>query len=34
MDAYVFADDDWQAKALGESMYGKGNVLGYTRINE
>lgn len=30
----VWADGDYQAKMLGESMYGVGNVLNYTRINE
>jgi hypothetical protein len=27
----VWADNDFQAKALAESQYGHGNVLGYTR---
>jgi hypothetical protein len=29
----VWADGDYQAKLLGESMYGAGNVLNYTRIS-
>lgn len=29
----VWADNDWAAKQLGESQYGAGNVLGYTRID-
>jgi len=28
----LWADNDYQAKMLAESMYGTGNVLGYTRI--
>jgi hypothetical protein len=28
----VFADNDYSAKQLGESQYGAGNVLNYTRI--
>lgn len=30
----VFASNDLEAKMLGESQYGQGNVLSYTRINE
>ncbi len=30
-DAYIWADDDLSAKALGEAMYGEGNILGYWR---
>ena len=30
----VYADNDYAAKQLGESQYGVGNVLNYTRINE
>lgn len=30
---YVWADNDWAAKALGEAQYGVGNVLNYTRID-
>jgi hypothetical protein len=29
----VWAAGDSQARALGESMYGSGNVLNYTRIS-
>ena len=29
----VWADGDYQARLLGESMYGVGNVLNYTRIS-
>jgi len=32
VDAYVFADHDYQAKMLGEAQYGVGNVLNYTRV--
>jgi len=32
-DAYIWADNDWQAKALGEAQYGVGNVLNYTRVS-
>jgi hypothetical protein len=28
----VFADNDYVAKQLGESQYGVGNVLNYSRI--
>lgn len=33
VDAYVWADYDWQAKAIGEAQYGVGNVLNYTRVD-
>ncbi len=29
---FVSADTDFAAKQLGEAMFGKGNVLNYTRI--
>ena len=29
----VSANNDWEAKLLGESMYGQGNVLNYTKID-
>ena len=32
--AYIWADDDYSAKLLGEAQYGFGNVLNYTRISE
>jgi len=28
----VWADNDFQAKMLAESMYGHGSVLGYSRV--
>lgn len=28
----VYAENDYTAKQLGESMYGVGNVLGYTVV--
>ena len=28
----VWADNDYAAKMLGESQYGVGNVLGYSRV--
>jgi hypothetical protein len=28
----VWADNDYAAKMLGESQYGSGNVLGYSRV--
>jgi hypothetical protein len=31
-NAVVWADNDFQAKMLAESMYGQGNVLNYTRV--
>lgn len=34
VNAYIWADDDYSAKMLGEAQYGFGNVLNYTRINE
>lgn len=34
INAYVWADDDYSAKLLGEAQYGTGNVLNYTRISE
>ncbi len=33
VDTYVWADYDWQAKAIGEAKFGVGNVLNYTRVN-
>jgi hypothetical protein len=29
----VYADNDLQAKMLGEAQYGQGNVLHYTRVD-
>ena len=29
----VVADTDFAAKHLGEAMFGKGNVLNYTRVS-
>ena len=34
MNAYVWADDDYSAKMLGEAQYGVGNVLNYTREDQ
>jgi len=34
LDTYVWADNDYNAKLLGEAQYGVGNVLNYTRIDE
>ena len=31
LNAYVWADDDYSAKMLGEAQYGQRNVLGYWR---
>jgi len=31
-DTIVYADNAYTAKQLGESMYGVGNVLGYTEV--
>jgi len=28
----VYAENDYTAKQLGDSMYGVGNVLGYTEV--
>lgn len=30
----VTADNDMAAKQLGEAMYGKGNVLNWTRVSQ
>lgn len=30
----IFANNDYEAKQLGEAQYGSGNVLGYSRIDE
>ena len=30
----IYANNDWEAKALGEAQYGQGNVLNYTRLSE
>jgi hypothetical protein len=32
-DAYIYADNDAQAKMIAEAQYGVGNVLNYTRVN-
>lgn len=32
-ETLVFASDDYHAKLLGESQFGAGNVLSYTRTN-
>ncbi len=29
----IMADNDLQAKMLGEAQYGNGNVLGYTQVS-
>jgi hypothetical protein len=29
----IYADNDYAARQLGESMYGAGNVLNYTRVS-
>ena len=31
---YVWANDDFSAKAIAEAQYGVGNVLSYTRIDD
>lgn len=31
-DAYIYANNDNEAKAIGEAQYGIGNVLNYTRV--
>ncbi len=33
-NTYVYADNQLAAKMLGEHMYGVGNVLNYTEVNE
>jgi len=33
-ETIVFANNDYEAKLLGEAQYGQGNVLNYTRIDE
>ena len=30
-NTYIFADNDYEAKLLGEAQYGVGNVLDYWR---
>lgn len=30
-NVYIYADNDLQAKMIGESQYGRGNVLSYFR---
>jgi hypothetical protein len=30
----VQANNDWECKLVAESMYGQGNVLSYSRIND
>ena len=32
-DAYIWANTDWEAKALAEAQYGVGNVLNFTRVD-
>ena len=31
---YVWADNDYAAKLIGEAQFGVGNVLGYTRVDD
>lgn len=33
MNAYIWADGDYEAKTLGEAQYGVGNVLGYWKVD-
>ncbi len=33
VNTIVYASDDFQAKMIGESQYGAGNVLNYTRVD-
>lgn len=33
IDAYIYADHDYQAKMIAEAQYGVGNVLNYTRVD-
>jgi hypothetical protein len=33
-NTYVYADNQLDAKLLGEDMYGVGNVLNYTEVSE
>lgn len=30
----IWANNDYEAKMLGEAQYGAGNVLNYTRVSE
>ena len=32
-ETFIWANTDWEAKALGEAQYGKGNILNYTRVD-
>lgn len=34
VDTVVMASSDYFAKQIGESLFGVGNVLGYSAINE
>lgn len=30
---YIYAGTDWEAKAIAEAQFGRGNVLNYTRAD-
>lgn len=33
VDTYVWANNDFEAKLIGEQQFGYGNVLNYTRVD-
>jgi len=33
-ETIVYANNDFEAKMLGEAQYGQGNVLNYTRLSD
>ena len=33
-ETIVYANNDFEAKMLGEAQYGQGNVLNYTRLTD
>ena len=32
-ETYIWANNDYDAKLLGEAQYGQGNILNYSRID-
>ena len=33
-ETIIFANNDYEAKLIAESVHGEGNILNYTRIDE
>ena len=33
VETYIWANNDYEAKLLGEAQYGIGNILSYTKVD-